>query len=68
MKEAGWKISCMVKENTCGLLKDEKRRESGTSEREWVSTCTRILRGEKSIFIAMMESLLGKLYSCPLTD
>jgi hypothetical protein len=30
MKEAGWKISCMVKGNTCGLLKDEKLRESGT--------------------------------------
>jgi hypothetical protein len=30
MKEAGWKISCMVKENTCGLHKDVKLRESGT--------------------------------------
>ena len=30
MKEAGWKTSCMAKESTYGLLKDEKLRENGT--------------------------------------
>lgn len=68
MKEVGWKISCMVKENTCGLPKDVKRKGNGTLERELASTCTRILRVEKRIFIALKESLLGKLSSCLHTD
>ena len=68
MKEVGWKISCMDKENTCGLLKDEKWKGNGISVRELVSTCTRIPRGEKSIFIALMESLRGRLSSCPRTE
>ncbi len=68
MKVAGWKISCMAKENTFGLPKDVKQKGNGTLERGLASICTLILRGEKSIFIALKESLPGKLSSCLRTD